>query len=88
MSIIRRVPSLQGANIVDVDRGAPPGVEHVPTIVDDRGNMYTGLKAFEFMKKYESETELEAMHIGGGDLAYGSIDAGGELDFTHFGSAI
>ena len=88
MSIVRRTPSLQGANIVDVDHGVPPGIDHVPTIVDARGMKHTGIKAFEFLKQYNGETELEAMDIGSGGLAYGSIDAGGELEYTGFGAKI
>lgn len=88
MSIVRRTPSLQGANIVDVERGVPPGIDHVPTIVDDRGMKHTGAKAFEFLKKFDGETEIEAMDIGSGGLAYGSIEAGGELEFSGFGARI
>ncbi len=82
LNIIRRIPSLQGANIVDIDRGAPNGIEYVPTIVDERGGLHTGSKAFEYLKRFDAETEIQAMDIGSSGLSYGSLDHGGELDFT------
>jgi len=88
-NIVKRTPSLQGAQVVDIDHGVPAGIESVPTIVDDRGTKHVGSSAFEFLKKFEAETDLQPMDLGsGGGLAFGSLDGGGELDFVGFGAAL
>jgi hypothetical protein len=81
MNTVRRIPSLQDARIVDVEHSPTLGIEHVPTLIDERGRTYVGGKAFEYLKQFESEMELEPMQLGTGSLAYGSIGNGGELHY-------
>ena len=71
---VRRIPSLQGARLVNVDESPISGVTHVPTLVDEHGNMHIGGDAFTFIKRFDDEIEIEAMQLGGGGLTYGSID--------------
>ena len=82
MNTIRRIPALQDTRIVDVETSAiPPGIELVPTLVDARGKKYVGGKAFEYLRQFDGEIQLEPMQLGTGALAYGSIENGNELDF-------
>jgi hypothetical protein len=42
------------------------GVEFVPTVVEAGGNTYVGVQAFEFLKQFDHEVEMEpAMQFGG-----------------------
>jgi hypothetical protein len=87
LSSIKRIPSLQGARIIDIDHADKRSIqqiEYVPTLVDDSGRTHVGTAAFEFIKQYQSEIEYEPMQIGGG-LSFGSIDGGGELNWSSFG---
>ena len=80
---VRRIPSLQNARLVYIERtGAVRGIDAVPTLVDERGQRHIGGKAFEFLKRYEDETIIEPVQLGTGGLSYGSIENGGELSYT------
>ena len=81
MNTIRRIPALQDTRIVDVEFSPAPGIEFVPTLVDARGKKYVGGKAFEYLRQFDGEIQLEPMQLGTGALAYGSIENGNELDF-------
>jgi len=67
--------------VVNIEQSPVPGIDRVPTLIDERGRSYIGGKAFEFLKKYEHEIDLQPMQLGTGSLAYGSIDNGGELGY-------
>lgn len=83
LNTIKRIPSLQAARIIDIDRGPVQGIEHVPTLVDQRGRRHVGGKAFEFLKQYEDEIDIQPLQLGSGSLPYGSIQDGGELQYTN-----
>lgn len=82
VNTLKRIPSLQSTRVVDIDRTPTPGIEYVPTLVDSRGTTYIGSKAFEYLKQYDGEIELEGMQLGSGGLAFGSIQDGGELNYS------
>jgi len=81
INTIKRIPSLQSARIVDIDRGPVQGIEHVPTLVDQRGRRHVGGKAFEFLKQFEDEIHIQPVQLGTGSLTYGSLNDGGELHY-------
>lgn len=81
MNTVRLIPSLQTSRVVNIEQSPTPGIDRVPTLVDERGQRYVGGKAFEFLKKYEQEIQLQPMQLGTGSLAYGSIENGGELGY-------
>lgn len=81
MNTIRRIPSLQDTRIIDVEFSPAPGIEYVPTLVDQRGKHHVGGKAFEYLRQFDGEITLEPMQLGTGSLAYGSIENGNELNF-------
>lgn len=88
LGAVRRIPSLQGARLVNVDDSPVSGVTHVPTLVDEHGTLHVGGDAFTFIKRYDDEIEIEAMQLGGGGLAYGSIDPDDDssTSYMQFGS--
>lgn len=86
MGTVKRIPSLSDTRIVDIDRYSVQGIEYVPTLVDDYGTTHIGSKAFEYLKKYQGEIQIDAMEIGTGRLAFGSLDDDGELNFTSMAS--
>lgn len=77
---IDRVPSLRGKiQVLDIDRLPPDqkrGLQFVPTLVDDYETQYIGSRAFEFLKQYDGEVELEAAPMGMG-LAFSSLQPSG-----------
>jgi len=81
VNTVRLIPSLQNTRIVDIEQTPAPGIERVPTLIDERGRAYVGGKAFEYLKKYEHEIDIQPMQLGTGALAYGSIHDGGELGY-------
>jgi hypothetical protein len=83
LGLVSKIPSLQGARVVNVDVHPVQSVEYVPTIVDDTGRSHVGSAALEYLKQFNGEIELESVSLGAG-LAYGSIDDG-SLDQSGFG---
>lgn len=89
LNYLKRIPSLSDTRVIDIDKYPAQGVEYVPTLVDDAGVSHVGSKAFDFLKKFEDEITLEGMSLGSGQLAFGSINGGGELEYAApFGSDI
>lgn len=88
VNYLKRIPSLSDTRVIDIDRYPTQGIEYVPTLVDDGGAAHIGSKAFEYLKKFEGEITLEGMQLGSGQLAFGSIHDGGELQYTTFGGEI
>mgnify|MGYP000391311591 CR=1 FL=1 len=88
LGAVRRIPSLQGARLVNVDTSPVSGITHVPTLVDEHGNSHIGGGAFTFIKRFDDEIEIEAMQLGGGGLTYGTIepdDDGTTTSYMQFG---
>ena len=79
LHIEKKIASLQGSELIDVDRTHPGhrvGIEYVPTIVD--GNRrYVGTEVFDFMKSFEQELDLEPAPEFTGNSLYSSIDDDG-----------
>jgi hypothetical protein len=89
LNYLKRIPSLADTRVIDIDRYPAQGIEYVPTLVDESGVSHVGSKAFEFLKKYEAEITLEGVQLGSGQLAFGSISSGGELEYqSPFGADI
>jgi len=87
LGLVNKIPSLQGARIVDIERTPVQGVEYVPTLVDQNGTSHVGSAVLEYLKQFDGEIELEAVHLGSG-LAFGSIEDGGEINRAAFGWSI
>jgi len=85
--LLTKIPSLQGARVVDIDRTPVQGIQYVPTLVDQRGKSHVGSEVLEFLKSYEAEIELEPAQFGS-SLAFGRIDDGGSMDTSTFGWAL
>lgn len=88
LDIVRTIPSMRRLQLLDIDTLHPQqkvGLQFVPTLVDDQGQAHVGSKAFEYMKKFEMEVELEAPPMGMGGLAYAPIDGGETEYFTGHG---
>lgn len=81
---IVRVERLRNSmHIIDVDQLSPDqraGLQYVPTIVAD-GRQYIGSKAFEYLKQFDAEIELEPVSLGG-RLAYASVEGDGGVQYT------
>lgn len=87
LGTLRRIPSLRTTRIVDIDTlpaDQRSQIEFVPTFVDARGTVFTGGKAFEYLKQYDAEIELESAPLGGGSLAFGALDDGDGLSYSGF----
>lgn len=84
LSALRNIASLRGhINVVDIDRLPPSqraGLQAVPTLVDE-GRTYVGTEAFEWMKKYDAEVELDPAQLGS-TLAFADLSGGGELQYA------
>lgn len=87
LGLLDKIPSLQGARVVDIDRTPVPGIEYVPTLVDQNGRSHVGSAVLEYLKQFDGEIELESVQLGGG-LAFGSIADGGSISKSTFGWAI
>ena len=82
---LRTIPSLQSSTrIVDIHQNPTPGIQFVPTVVTDQGEVLVGKKVFEFLAKFQGEAiAFEPMDINtAGRLPYGSISDGGTLSYT------
>lgn len=88
LSTLRRIQSLSGTTrIVDIDtldESHRNRVEYVPTFVDGQGRLYTGAKAFEYLKQFDHEIELDSAPIGGRSLAFGTLNDGDGLTYSGF----
>ena len=89
LSTIRRIASLNSSTrIVDIDSQMSPEqrsqIEFVPTFATAAGAMFVGAKAFEYLKQYDGEIELDSAPLGGGSLAFGAIDDGDGLGYSGF----
>lgn len=86
LSILGRIPSLQRrVQMKDVHSLSPSeraGLQYVPTIVDDQGRQHVGSKAFEFMKQFDEEMELESAPPSFGRLAFSDLEGFGESQYT------
>lgn len=82
---VHRVPQLKGClQIMDIDSLPPEskqGLQYVPTVVDSSGHMHVGTKAFEWLKQFDAEVELDAApDLFGGStnsLCYAELDGEG-----------
>lgn len=85
VDIIQRIPSLSNSvALKNVDTLAPherSGLQFVPTIVDSGGRQYVGSKAFEYLKQYENEMDLQFAPLASGRLAFSSLDGIGETEY-------
>jgi hypothetical protein len=88
INYLKRIPSLSDTRVIDIDRYPTQGIEFVPTLIDNGGKSHVGSKAFEFLKEFEAEIELESVQLGSGQLAFGTINDGGELQYSSFGAEI
>lgn len=87
LATLRRIPSLRNTHVVNIDTLAPEQrnkIEFVPTFVDTRGSVHTGAKAFDYLKEFDGEVELESAPLGGGSLAFGSLTDGEGLEYSGF----
>lgn len=79
---LNKVPSLQGRmQIIDIDRLDPSqraGLQYVPTLVDSSNVQHVGSRAFEWVKQYDSEIELEPAPGGVGSLQFADLGGSGE----------
>lgn len=70
LECVERIPSLRNkVKIINVDNSPPSmlqGIDFVPTVVESGGNTYVGVQAFEFLKAFDHEIEMEPMQFGGG----------------------
>lgn len=85
LHIVNKVPSLKKrVDIRSVDTMSPAersGLQYVPTIVDDAGRQHVGTRAFEFLKEYEMEIELDPAPVGMGRLEFASLEGFGENEY-------
>lgn len=85
IGIIAKIPSLKKRVMLkNVDSLSPAersGLQYVPTIVDDHRQQYVGTRAFEFLKQFESEVELDPAPIGMGRLEFASLEGSGENEY-------
>ena len=82
---VQRIPTLrQQLQVLDIDRLPPDqkvGLRYVPTLVDNYGTQYIGSKAFEYLKQFDGEVELDPAPMGAG-LAFSSLDNGGGMQYV------
>lgn len=86
LSILRRIPSLSNAQIVNVNQLGPAQlstIQYVPTVIDQHGQQFVGTNAFEYLKKFEAEMELSPapMPMGRG-LEYATLEGPGENEYV------
>ena len=93
MRIIDRIPSIKQRVVArDIDTLSPSErskLQYVPTIVDNSGRQYVGTQAFELLKQYEGEMELDAAPTGFGKLEFASLNGSGESEYVeHYGDFV
>jgi hypothetical protein len=88
ISIVQRIPSLSSTvKLLDVQTLSPAersGLQFVPTVVDDEGRQHVGTKAFDLMKRYEEEMDLQSAPLSGGRLAFSSLEGFGETEYADY----
>jgi len=84
LDLLKKIPSLQGARVVDIDRSPVQGIEYVPTLVDQNGRSHVGSAVLEFLKQFHGEIELESVHLNASGLSFGSI-SDGAMETSTFG---
>lgn len=92
INIMRRIPSIAPrAMMKNIDTMPPAqlaGLQYVPTLVDDNGRQHVGTAAFEFLKPFHAEMELDPAPIGKG-LEFSSLDGPGEAEYMEdFGEIV
>lgn len=93
MSIIQRIASLRNKVEYQDIHTVPPSqrssLQYVPTVVDDNGQQHVGYKAFDFMKQYEQEIELQSAPLSFGTLTFSALEGYGESEYAeHFGDFV
>lgn len=82
MDGLRRSVARAGVQAVNVDDTPVRGVQYVPTVVLQTGEVRVGTKAFEWLKEFETDGDLEpyslAMSRG---LAFSTISGTGHAQF-------
>lgn len=80
---VRTIPSLQHSlRVVDIDQSPNPSIQYVPTVVDAKGSMLVGQKAFEWLKQFQSEVSYQSMPLSMGSLSYGDLTSGGSTQYA------
>jgi hypothetical protein len=88
VDIVRRIPKLQSiVSVVDITTLPPDqmgNLQYVPTIVTSSGQQYVGAQAFEYLKQYEGEMEVECAPsgLGTGRLAFATIGGDAAMQFV------
>jgi hypothetical protein len=79
-----RVPSGAGVKRIEVSRLPPEmyqRVAAVPTLVLENGQQLVGSKAFEWLKQFDAEVELDGWG-GGNGLAYAPLEGDQYVQFA------
>jgi hypothetical protein len=82
---LKRTSAASAVTLVDVAQLTPQqlaGVQAVPALVTSQGQTLYGTKAFEWLKQYEADVELEGFAAAGGSLAFSDVGSMGYATFA------
>lgn len=82
---LRRTSMATAVNYLDVTRLDPQQlsrVQAVPAVVTAQGQTLYGTKAFEWLKQFEGDVELEGFGGENGALAFSDVDSLGYAMYT------
>lgn len=85
MDALSRTPMASQVNLVDVVTLNPTQVarvQAVPALITPQGTTMYGTQAFEWLKQYEADVELEGFTVGNGSLAFSEVDSRGYATYA------
>lgn len=85
MDALSRTPIASQVNLVDVVTLNPTQVarvQAVPALITPQGTTMYGTQAFEWLKQYEADVELEGFTVGNGSLAFSEVESRGYATYA------
>ena len=91
IEILNRTSAMQSVQLLDIDTMPPAARDRilaVPTLQLSTGTIHTGSKAFEWLRQFQQEMELENVDIGTSNgLSFASIEGEGYVQHLDSWSA-
>jgi hypothetical protein len=83
LQALGRSPSARSSvAVVDIDQTPVRGIQYVPTVVLNTGEMYVGTKAFEWLRQHTTDAVLEAAPDSGCGLAFSELQGDGYAQYS------
>lgn len=74
IDFVNRVPQLKSMRLIDVSTLQPGAVQYVPTVVSDDGKHLVGTAAFDWLKQFQADAEIDSYESIAGGLMYCTVD--------------